>query len=95
MSHRGGDDGSDDTGGDGGHDVVAVDLAPLIAARRRAEVIGAPVVHALGATPVVGAHVVALSPVVVADVTLMIGVVIVIALRDGRERCAAKTEEDE
>src|SRR6202000_2817650 len=86
--------GSDDTGGDGGHHVVAVDLAPLIAAGRGAEVIGA-VVDALTAAPVFGAHVVALLPLFVANILLVVVVVVVVMLGERHERGTADTEKDE
>ena len=87
-------DRGDHTGRDGGHYVVAVDLAPLIAAGRGAEVIGA-VVDALTAAPVFGAHVVALLPLFVADILLVVVVVVVVMLGKCHERGAADAEKDE
>ena len=90
-----GDYGGDDAGGDGGENVVAVDLAPLIAAGWGAEVIGAIVFDALTAAPVLGAHVVALLPLVVADVLLMVGIGVVVRLGERYERGAADAKKDE
>src|SRR5580658_236485 len=88
--HRG-----DDASGDGGEDVVAVDFAPLIAMGRGAEVIGVIVVDALAAAPVFGAHVVALLPLVVADVLLVMGVVVVVLLGERHQWGAADGEKNE
>jgi len=101
MRCGGDDDRSDDTGGDGGHDVVAVDLTPLIAGTRLLKVIGA-VVDGLAAVPVVVIHVVAVLPFLVLNVLLLLAVIVmllglivmVVLLSDGRERRATDAEED-
>ena len=89
------DYGGDDAGGDGCHDVVAVDLAPLIAAGRGAEVIALIVVDTLAAVPVFGAHMVALLPVVVVDVLLVVGIVVVVMLSERHEWGGTDAKKDE
>lgn len=56
--------------------------------------VGAPVVDALCATPVVGTHVVSAPPLIVADVLLMVGVVIVATLSERHERSRAEAEKN-
>ncbi len=69
------DDGSNDTIAVG-HDVVAVNLTPLIAGARALKVIGA-VVDLLTAVPVVVIHVVAALPFSVLDVLVPLATIIV------------------
>src|SRR5579863_2168729 len=73
---RGGgyDGGRDNAGGYGGQDIVAVNLAPLVAARRLLQVIGA-VVDGLATVPILFLHAGALLPLFVADVGMVVGVV--------------------
>jgi hypothetical protein len=88
--------GSDDAGGNRSEDVVAVDLAPLVTARRSLQV-RRTVVHGLTAAPVLIAHVIALLLLVVADVRMivvMVGVMVIgVAMvilgvkQSGREHC--------
>jgi hypothetical protein len=101
MARGGGDDGGDDAGRYSAEDIVSVDLAPLIATRRLSEVVPTPVFDAFAAIPVLLAHVVALLPLVVADVLLImivvagvLLVVIVVMLGERRERGAADAEKD-
>ena len=70
-----GDDGEDHAGGDGGHDVVAVDLTPLVSGAGASEVV-LVVVDALAAVPVLIAHVVAATPFLMADVLIALTVIV-------------------
>jgi hypothetical protein len=72
------DDGEDEVVAGAAEDLVAVHVAPLVAGRRTAEVVGVPVLDALAAVPVVMVDAVPLSPVVVADVMLLLMVVVVV-----------------
>ena len=91
---RGDDDRGDDAGGNGSHDIVAVNLAPLVAPGRLTKVIGLIVVNALATVPVIVVHVIALLPVVVADVLLIVGVVMFVLLREHGDRGAADSKKD-
>src|SRR5215469_10940317 len=71
------DDGADDAVAIG-HDVVAVDMAPLIAFAWFGEVMGAVVIDVFSAVPVVVFHVVAALPLLMSDVLLLLVVVVVI-----------------
>lgn len=73
-----------------GADVLAVDAPPFVARGGLVQVMGAPVVDALTAVPILMLQVVALFPVVMADilvivVVVLVGVVLVIVmvLRNG------------
>lgn len=59
-----------------GQHVLAVDLAPLIAARWTTEMTGLPVVDALTAIPVFVRHAVSFPPVVVAHILAMLFLVV-------------------
>lgn len=59
---------SDDSGSNRCHHVVAIDLAPLITARRLAKMTLTPV-NAFATVPVILAHVVTPSPLIMVDVT--------------------------
>src|SRR5215469_610116 len=80
-----------------GHNIVAVDMAPLIAFAWFGEVMGAVVIDAFAAVPVVVFHVVAALPLLVTDILLLlvVFVVIVTILCDDRERSGADAEKDE
>jgi len=96
------DDRSDDAAAGVRHDIVAVDLAPLITGTRLLKMIGA-VVDGLAAVPVVVIHMVATLPILVLDV-LLLGVIVltvdllrvmmVVLLGYKRERRATDAEED-
>jgi hypothetical protein len=67
-----------------GEDVVAVDIAPLVAGGRAAEVMGVPVFDPLTAIPVVVIQAVTFFPVVVVDIVMVIVVVaVVVVLGEG------------
>src|SRR4051812_5280476 len=70
------DDGCDHAGGDGGKNVVAVNLAPLIASGRTAQAILA-VVDALAAIPILMAHVVSAPPFPVLHVMMVVSMIAV------------------
>ena len=90
------DDGADDAVAIG-HDVVAVDVAPLVAFAWFGEVMGAVVIDAFAAVPIVVFHVVAALPLLMADVLLLLVVVVVIVtiLCGGHDRSGADAEKDE
>ena len=76
------DNQTDGAGGSASHHVVAVDLAPFIATRRRLEVVGV-IVHGFAATPVLMLHLRALPPLFVLDVLMVVvagggGIVVVV-----------------
>jgi hypothetical protein len=89
------DDGSDHTGARVRHDVIAVNLTPLVARTGLLQVIGA-VVDLLATLPVILVHVVAALPFLVLNVLLMLLsiVVMIILLGYGHQRRAADTKED-
>lgn len=96
------DNRSDDTVPGIGHDIVAVDLTPLIACTRLLKVIGA-IVDGLAAVPVIVVHVVSALPFLVLDILLLrmivplllaLIVVMVVLLGYDRERRAADAEKD-
>jgi hypothetical protein len=60
--------------------VVAIDRAPLIAARRSPQMMRAPILNVLAAGPVFLSHVIAPLPVVVPHVRVAVVCVIVVAL---------------
>jgi hypothetical protein len=71
------DDGEDDAVAGAGEDVIAVDVAPLVARGWAAEVVGVPVGYGLAAVPILVADMLAFLPVVVMDILLMVVVVMV------------------
>ena len=71
-----GDNQTDGAGGSPSHHVVAVDLAPFIATRRRLEVVGV-IVHGFAATPVLMLHLRAALPLFVLDVLMVVLMVVV------------------
>jgi hypothetical protein len=58
-------------------DILPVDIAPFIAARRTPQAIRAPVVYATPAIPVLMAHVLASSPVLVPNIMITMTVVVI------------------
>ena len=61
--------------------VLPVDVAPLVAARRTTQLTGLPVIDALAAVPVLVAHMLSFSPVIVPDVLIVLIVVFLVVSR--------------
>lgn len=74
-----------------GHDVLTIDVAPLIPAWRTAQMTCPPVADALAAIPVLTPHMLALSPVIVPDVLvvvlplLVVFLIVVVVLSHGQQ----------
>jgi len=79
VSGRSGDDRSDEAAGNGGENVIAIHLAPLIATGRGVQVI-VTIVNALATAPVIVTHMLALSPIVVANVVMVAVVIVVVVI---------------